>query len=140
MYKSKYNTILNQNYNSIATLNYTGGNGLAYTSGSTLLSTGVTGLTAILQPGTLANGNGTLTYSISGTPSSSGSASFALSFGGYACSFIVNVYDSTHHVVSNNQVFIYNVVPNPVVGNLLSIKIISPSNDEIVNEIGRAHV
>ncbi|CAA7387596.1 FISUMP domain-containing protein [Chryseobacterium fistulae] len=64
---------------------YTGGNGEAYSAGTAIPSTGVTGLTATLQAGTLANGNGTLTYTISGTPATSGTAHFAISFGGQSC-------------------------------------------------------
>jgi hypothetical protein len=52
---------------------YTGGNGGTY-SAQTVSSTGVTGLTASLPAGTLANGSGNVTYTISGTPSGSGSA------------------------------------------------------------------
>lgn len=63
---------------------YSGGNGGAHT-GQTVQSTGISGLTATLEPGTFAMGSGTLTYSISGTPSGSGTASFALSIGGIAC-------------------------------------------------------
>ncbi|NGZ90417.1 hypothetical protein G7034_09135, partial [Psychroflexus sp. C1] len=64
---------------------YTGGNGLSY-SGQTVNSTGVTGLTATLAPGTLATGEGSLTYTISGTPASDGTASFAINIGGQTCS------------------------------------------------------
>ncbi len=79
-------------YNGTATLPYTGGNGLAYTSGTAISSSGVTGLTATLQSGTLASGSGNLVYIISGTPNSSGTANFAVSFGGQSCtlSLIVN--------------------------------------------------
>ena len=64
---------------------YTGGNGLSH-SGQVVTSTGVTGLTATLSPGTLATGSGSLTYTISGTPASDGTASFAISIGGQTCS------------------------------------------------------
>ncbi|NGZ90411.1 Lcl C-terminal domain-containing protein, partial [Psychroflexus maritimus] len=64
---------------------YTGGNGLSH-SGQTVNSTGVTGLTATLAPGTLATGAGSLTYTISGTPASDGTASFAINIGGQTCS------------------------------------------------------
>lgn len=63
---------------------YTGGNGSAHL-GQIINSTGVTGLTATLVPGTFANGNGTLTYTITGTPSATGNATFALSIGGQTC-------------------------------------------------------
>jgi uncharacterized protein (TIGR02145 family) len=65
-------------------LGYTGGNGNNY-GVQTVTSTGVTGLTATLSPGTFAVSGGSLTYTISGTPSAAGTASFALSIGGQSC-------------------------------------------------------
>ena len=62
-------------------LSYAGGNGASYKA-DTITSTGVTGLTAILVTGTLANGNGSLIYQVSGTPASAGSATFPISIGG----------------------------------------------------------
>jgi uncharacterized protein (TIGR02145 family) len=64
---------------------YTGGNGGTYTA-QNVTSTGVTGLTATLTAGNFASGAGSLTYTITGTPSYSGTASFALSIGGQSCS------------------------------------------------------
>jgi uncharacterized protein (TIGR02145 family) len=69
---------------------YTGGNGGTYTAQS-ITSTGVTGLTATLTAGTVANGAGTLTYTITGTPSENGLASFAISIGGQTCTLIRQV-------------------------------------------------
>jgi uncharacterized protein (TIGR02145 family) len=69
---------------------YTGGNAGTYAAQS-IASTGVVGLTATLAAGTLANGAGSLTYTISGTPTTSGTASFAISVGGQSCSFTVSV-------------------------------------------------
>ena len=63
---------------------YTGGNGGSYTAQS-IASTGVTGLTASLTAGTLATGAGNLTWTITGTPSGSGTASFTLNIGGQTC-------------------------------------------------------
>ncbi|WP_445716520.1 hypothetical protein [Flavobacterium sp.] len=77
--------ILTSNTNTI--ISYTGGNGGEY-NGQTVYSTGVTGLIATLQPGTLSNGSGILLYEITGTPNSSGVASFSISFGGKICTFI----------------------------------------------------
>ncbi|PWN57539.1 hypothetical protein C1634_025635, partial [Chryseobacterium viscerum] len=65
-------------------ISYTGGNGGLYNAQS-VSSTGVTGLTATLASGTLANGNGSVTYTISGTPSGSGTASFSISICGQSC-------------------------------------------------------
>lgn len=63
---------------------YTNGNGGTY-AGETVTSTGVTGLTATLVAGTFANGAGSVTYTITGTPNSGGTASFAISIGGQSC-------------------------------------------------------
>jgi formylglycine-generating enzyme required for sulfatase activity len=63
---------------------YTGGNG-GYSIAQTVTSTGVTGLTATCAAGTLANGAGSLTFTITGIPASSGTASFVLSIGGQTC-------------------------------------------------------
>jgi hypothetical protein len=69
---------------------YSGGNGGTH-NGQIVTSTGVSGLTATLSAGTFALGNGNLTYSISGTPSSSGTASFLLDIGGQTCILILTV-------------------------------------------------
>jgi uncharacterized protein (TIGR02145 family) len=69
---------------------YTGGNGAVYDTRA-VTSTGITGLTATLSAGNLASGPGTLTYTITGTPSGTGTASFALSIGGQSCSLDVTV-------------------------------------------------
>ena len=69
---------------------YTGGNGGSYAAQS-ISSTGVVGLTATLGAGTLVNGSGSLTYTITGTPTSSGTATFALTLGGQSCSVTISV-------------------------------------------------
>ncbi|MFN4910191.1 MAG: hypothetical protein ACK5G8_03045, partial [Flavobacteriales bacterium] len=71
-------------------VSYTGGNGLGYSDAS-FTSTGVTGLTATALAGTLANGNGTVSFVISGTPSAGGSASFLVTFGNQSCTLNLNV-------------------------------------------------
>jgi len=81
---------LNVAYTGTASIPYTGGNSVAYSAGSAISSTGVTGLTATLAAGTLSS-SGSLTYNITGTPTSSGTASFAITFGGQSCSFTVTV-------------------------------------------------
>jgi uncharacterized protein (TIGR02145 family) len=73
---------------------YTGGNGGSYAA-QTVSSTGVVGLTATLSAGSLANGAGSLTYTITGTPTTSGSASFAITLGGQSCAFNVSVSDTS---------------------------------------------
>lgn len=77
-------------FNGSATISYSGGNGASY-GAATFTSTGVTGLTATLIAGTLTNGAGVLTFLITGTPGSSGTAAFAISFGGQTCTLNVNV-------------------------------------------------
>jgi uncharacterized protein (TIGR02145 family) len=69
---------------------YSGGNGGAY-SGQTVMSTGVTGLDAKLDPGSFKSGDGTLSYTVTGTPLSAGTASFALNVGGQTCTLSVTV-------------------------------------------------
>jgi uncharacterized protein (TIGR02145 family) len=73
-----------------ASVPYTGGNGGAH-NGQTVASTGATGLTATLSPGGFADGSGSITYTITGTPASGGTASFALSIGGQTCTLDVTV-------------------------------------------------
>jgi hypothetical protein len=48
-------------------ITYSGGNGGSY-SAQNISSTGVVGLTATLQVGSFATGNGSLTFTVSGTP------------------------------------------------------------------------
>lgn len=87
-------TTFNQNssYTGTMTVPYTGGNGASYPQSAAVFATGVTGtLKATLQAGTLAIGNGVLTYSISGTPTSGGIATFPLIFGGLSCNVDVSV-------------------------------------------------
>jgi hypothetical protein len=69
---------------------YTGGNGGTYV-GQIVSSTGVTGLTAMITSGYFSNGSGSLTYNISGTPLSSGTANFVLTIGGQSCTLSRNV-------------------------------------------------
>lgn len=73
-----------------STVPYTGGNGVAH-NGQTVTSTGVAGLTATLPAGNFATGSGNLTYTITGTPNSSGTASFALNIGGQNCTLNLTV-------------------------------------------------
>ena len=86
-------------YTGTVTVPYTGGNGKAYSAGSAISSTGVTGLTATLAAGTLASGAGSLTYKITGTPATAGTAAFAISFGEETCSIDLTV-DSTSATAS----------------------------------------
>jgi hypothetical protein len=63
---------------------YTGGNGGLH-GVQVLTSTGVTGLTAMLAAGTFAVGADSLTYTITGIPSSVGTANFVLNIGEQSC-------------------------------------------------------
>lgn len=63
---SKYTA--NTAYTGVLTIPYTGGNGGTYPEGNTVTSNG---LTFKLQPDKLVNGNGFLTFNVSGTPTNS---------------------------------------------------------------------
>ncbi len=83
--------------NVTATLTYTGGNGKTYLTKSHT-STGVSGLSSTLLAGTLANGEGTLVYTISGTPTTAGTANFAIALGGKTCSINISVEDAAQTI------------------------------------------
>ena len=87
-----------------STITYFGGDGSNHT-GQIVNSTGVTGLTATLLPGKFNFGSGNLSYSISGTPSSSGTASFELSIGGQTCILSWDVNDNQASRYPNGTVF-----------------------------------
>ncbi len=72
------------------TIPYTGGSGGTYSAFS-VASTGVTGLTLSIAAGSFASGNGSLSYIINGTPSASGTASFAITIGGQSCMLTLSV-------------------------------------------------
>lgn len=78
-----------------ATVPYTGGNGGTYTTGTAVTSAGVTGLTATLSAGTLVSGSGSAVFAITGTPASSGTATFAITLGGQSCTLSLTVVAST---------------------------------------------
>jgi hypothetical protein len=71
-------------------VSYMGGNGGPHI-GQAVTSTGVTGLTATLTAGHFATGADSLSYTITGTPDTSGTASFALSIGGQSCTMELTV-------------------------------------------------
>ncbi|MEY3369044.1 MAG: hypothetical protein RI973_2199, partial [Bacteroidota bacterium] len=73
-----------------ASVPYTGGSGGPH-NGQVVSSTGVVGLTATLAAGSFSNGSGNLVYAITGTPAAGGTANFALSIGGQACTLAVTV-------------------------------------------------
>jgi uncharacterized protein (TIGR02145 family) len=73
---------------------YTGGNGGVY-SVSSIASTGIIGLEATLPAGNFATGAGSLTWTVTGSPSSAGSADFLLEAGGLTCSIPFTVVAGT---------------------------------------------
>ena len=83
---------INSAYNGIVKVPYLSGDGTSYAQGTAIASYGVTGLSAVLQAGTLANGDDSLTYQITGTPTATGNANFLIDFGGQSCvmSLVVN--------------------------------------------------
>jgi hypothetical protein len=100
-----------------ATLPYSGGNGGNYNA-INIASTGVTGLTANISQGVLTNGNGNIAITISGTPSTSGTANFSIDFAGQICNFSMNVQPSigvSEIATLNNQIRVY---PNPTADQL----------------------
>ena len=135
------NLIVNQVATSVSSsVPYTAGNGGVYNA-QTLSSTGVTGLTATLNAGALANGNGTLSYTISGTPSTVGTASFAITIGGQSCTLNLVVYGvqpayPAGTVNCNGNVTIVNDVTNPTTGktwmdrNLGASQVATSSTDQ----------
>jgi len=92
-------------------LPYKGGNGGTY-SDQTINSTTVTGLTATLVAGSLANGIGSLTYTVNGTPASIGKANFAFNIGGRNCTLSLIISTSGAGVTFNGYTY-----PTVVLGN-----------------------
>ena len=79
-----------ESYDGVIILPYKGGNG-AFFTGLTIPSTGVSGLTMVLQPGKLATGNGSLELVIYGVPSDTGNVVFTLPFGKNSCTITLPV-------------------------------------------------
>jgi len=73
-------------------ITYSGGNGGSY-SAQNISSTSVLGLTATLQAGSFATGNGSLTFTVSGTPTSVGNALFLVTIAGQVCSVSMAVQE-----------------------------------------------
>ncbi len=109
-------------YATTATIPYSGANGKAYSSGTVIASTGVTGLNAILQAGTLSNGTGNLTFTVSGTPAAAGTAIFAISFGGQSCSLSLTVNASGGSPVPAVYNKIYGATSITFDGTFVTIK------------------
>ncbi|WP_148285234.1 hypothetical protein [Flavobacterium sp. B17] len=90
-------------YNGTLTVPYTGGNGGSYSSGASFSQNG---LTFTLNPGTLNYGNGSISYSISGTPNftSPNTISVPLSFLGQSCNATVGENVSVSPIQSLKKV------------------------------------
>lgn len=77
--------VMNSSANGVSfTIPYTAGNGGPYTAQS-ITSTGVSGLTANIAAGNFNTGSGSITYTVSGTPATAGTASFIVNIGGSIC-------------------------------------------------------
>ena len=88
--------IQNTAYSNIINIPYLGGNGVSYNAGIAIASTGVLGLTATLSAGKLkTNGDSLLSYTIAGTPTSIGTATFPISFGGQTCQLNITINAQT---------------------------------------------
>ncbi|WP_370895948.1 FISUMP domain-containing protein [Chryseobacterium gossypii] len=86
-------------YSGTLTVPYTGGNGQAYPQASFVKN----GLTFTRPAGTLATGNGNFIYTVSGTPSASGSMDVPISFtGATACNVTKTVAAGTTVVMPGN--------------------------------------
>jgi len=110
--------------NSSVTVPYSGGNGGAY-GGQLIPSTGVNGLFAELNAGSVAVGSGDITFTIIGTPENSGTATFQISLGGQSCNFSVNVGLPAPTIVSSTPTSPSNSSTTP------TLEIFGPANKTI---------
>lgn len=115
------------------TIFYSGGNGLSYDAQS-VSSQDITGLTAVLDAGTFAVGSGSLTYTISGTASAGGTASFGIEFPGpNGTTITCKVYISVTPVILLEYLGCDNVTYTPeyppyTVGEAISVNVSIPYN------------
>ncbi|MEI6553215.1 MAG: alpha-amylase family glycosyl hydrolase, partial [bacterium] len=104
-------------YNGTISVPYSGGNGVNHAEGIAISSTGVSGLSAKLQAATLNSDTGNLVYQVSGTPLSSGIATFYISYQGELCAVSINVLEHAFsqygtpfaHVPDRQDATIYQV-------------------------------
>lgn len=94
---------------------YTGGNGGPY-SAQSIASTGLTGLTANLAAGTVAEGDSSLTLTLSGSFTGSGVASFQLEIGGQSCQVDLNLPNVVPNSCDPSSPTLIVDVTNPVTG------------------------
>lgn len=101
------------------TLRYTNGNGGKY-SAFNISSTGVTGLTATAPAGNVAMGDGSITFTISGTYNASGTANFAIQIGsGTTCTFSIDIRNGS--AASNCTSMIGANIPNYPMSTTINI-------------------
>ncbi len=127
-----------QDASTTTTIGYTGGNTGVFQS-QTITSTGVTGLTANLEAGTLNNGNGTFRFTISGIANSSGIAGFTIHFADKTCTFyrtiLSQAYFTNNNFYCNGTPTSVIAVTNPITGktwmdrNLGAIQVANNSSD-----------
>jgi hypothetical protein len=104
---------------------YLGGNG-GYYDDQSVTSTGVTGLTAELVSGNFAMGSGSLYYTITGTPSTSGLANFIINIGGKTCT-LTRIVTSACSPVSGSGII------NPISGTMGVGSTVTFTIDQITN-------
>ncbi len=110
---------------------YTDGNGGSYAGGVPIESTGVTGLTAVLQPGNLEYGTGELIYNVEGTPSDSSPelATFTITLGDKSCAVSVGAREIKR---GDSEYFSGNNTPANVTGVLFSAYDEMPNIEDIL--------
>jgi 2',3'-cyclic-nucleotide 2'-phosphodiesterase (5'-nucleotidase family) len=106
---------INNTYSGTITIDYTGGNGFDYPAQS-VASTGVTGLTAELTAGSFMSGNGSVSYNVTGTASTAGTASFPINLGTQSCTFTLEVLDPSS--IDEKDLGYVSIFPNPTRGKL----------------------
>jgi hypothetical protein len=93
--------------NGTINIQYTGGTGQEYPL-STSQSTGVTGLTATLPAGVMSQGDGILTFNVTGTPNAGGTISFVIDVLGQTCT--VDITGDNENTVNVNFLADYIVL------------------------------
>jgi|GEM_PF-3988176 len=97
------------------TINYTGGDGSSYPE-EIVNSTGVNGLVARRVEGEFNNGDGHITYSITGTPTSKGIAVFPITIDGISCNISrsVDALAVFGTFCDDNEVVAPNLASDPI--------------------------
>ena len=110
-------------YEGVLVVPYSGGNGGYYPTTTPIVSTGLTGLTATLQPGNLAYGNGELVFTLSGTPSASSpeQATFAIDVLGMQCQAVVG----SNSLSRGETIFWHSSMPANIGGTVSGKQVIA---------------